>query len=87
MKTPNQLSHPLSNKTINCSDLISLDGVPRTITFEGVRSNIDVGICYLEAWLNGNGCVPLHNLVKHKYQYQHQHQYQYTYINMLCSCG
>ena len=34
------------------------------ITEEGVRLNLKVGIQYLEAWLGGNGCVPLYNLME-----------------------
>src|SRR5438046_7946806 len=35
-----------------------------TITEEGLRLNIRVGIQYLEAWLGGLGCVPLYNLME-----------------------
>ena len=35
-----------------------------TITMDGLRQNIDVGIKYIAAWLNGNGCVPLYNLME-----------------------
>ena len=35
-----------------------------TITEEGLRLNIRVGIQYLEAWLGGTGCVPLYNLME-----------------------
>ena len=35
-----------------------------TITEEGLRTNIRVGIQYLEAWLGGLGCVPLYNLME-----------------------
>jgi len=34
------------------------------ITEDGVRANIRVGIQYVEAWLQGNGCVPLYNLME-----------------------
>lgn len=34
------------------------------ITEEGVRENVRVGIQYLEAWLGGNGCVPLYWLME-----------------------
>jgi malate synthase len=29
-----------------------------------VRLNVKVGIQYVEAWLRGNGCVPLYNLME-----------------------
>ena len=35
-----------------------------TLTEEGLRTNIRVGIQYLEAWLGGLGCVPLYNLME-----------------------
>lgn len=33
-------------------------------TEDGLRLNVRVGIQYLEAWLRGNGCVPLYNLME-----------------------
>ncbi|MBI1860767.1 MAG: malate synthase A, partial [Deltaproteobacteria bacterium] len=39
--------------------------IPRgTITEAGLRNNISVGLQYLEAWLRGNGCVPINNLME-----------------------
>ena len=35
-----------------------------TRTEAGLRVNIDVGLQYVEAWLRGNGCVPIHNLME-----------------------
>jgi malate synthase len=35
-----------------------------TITEAGLRTNINVGILYLEAWLRGNGAVALYNLME-----------------------
>jgi malate synthase len=61
MATPNQIFKNL-NVEISEEDLLA---VPEgTITEEGLRQNINVGILYLEAWLNGNGCVPLYNLME-----------------------
>ena len=34
------------------------------ITEDGIRHNICVGIQYIHAWINGNGCVPLYNLME-----------------------
>ncbi len=33
-------------------------------TLSGLRHSIQVGVRYLEAWLSGNGCVPLYNLME-----------------------
>ena len=35
-----------------------------TISEVGVRKNIRVAIQYLAAWLSGNGCVPIDNLME-----------------------
>ena len=34
------------------------------ITLAGLKQNIDVGIQYIFAWISGNGCVPLYNLME-----------------------
>lgn len=33
-------------------------------TEKGLRTNISVGLTYLEAWLGGNGCIPIHNMME-----------------------
>src|SRR5262249_38534908 len=35
-----------------------------TITEAGLRLNVRVCVQYLEAWLSGQGCVPLYNLME-----------------------
>ncbi len=34
------------------------------ITMNGVRTNVEVGILYIAAWLCGQGAVPIHNLME-----------------------
>ena len=34
------------------------------ITPQGLRTNVAVGLRYLETWLRGNGCVPIFNLME-----------------------
>jgi len=47
---------------VSATDLLQVpDG---QITEDGIRLNIRVGVQYLEAWLGGNGCVPLYNLME-----------------------
>ena len=36
----------------------------RPITEAGLRANISIGIQYVGAWLAGNGCVPVYNLME-----------------------
>ena len=62
MKTPNQIDLQRDDVQITAADLLKVpDG---TITEEGLRLNIRVGVQYMEAWLGGNGCVPLYNLME-----------------------
>jgi malate synthase len=60
---PNQIEKQRSDVSVNAADL--LDFKPEApITDAGLRYNINVGIHYLGAWLAGNGCVPIHNLME-----------------------
>ncbi|CAM4068617.1 malate synthase A [Deinococcus marmoris] len=63
MPTPNQIgSGKQMDFKVTAADLL----VPPegTISEEGVRMNINVGIQYLAAWLRGSGAVPIHNLME-----------------------
>jgi len=35
-----------------------------SITEVGLRTNLDVALQYMESWLRGVGCVPIHNLME-----------------------
>ena len=60
---PNQIEKQRPDVNVTAAEL--LDFKPETpITEEGLRYNINVGIHYLGAWLAGNGCVPIHNLME-----------------------
>ena len=60
---PNQWDRQRDDVHVSAADL--LDFKPETpITEAGLRMNINVGIHYLGAWLAGNGCVPIHNLME-----------------------
>jgi malate synthase len=62
MKTPNQISRRLGDVQITDADLLKVPA--GEITEAGLRWNIDVGLQYLAAWLKGNGCVPIYNLME-----------------------
>jgi len=63
MPTPNQYGRQRPDVKVSASDL--LDFQPeKPITEAGLRNNISVGIQYLGAWLAGNGCVPVFNLME-----------------------
>ena len=62
MPGPNQIHRLREDVQISAKDLLQ---VPQgTITEEGLRTNISVGIQYMAAWLSGNGCVPLNHLME-----------------------
>jgi malate synthase len=59
---PNQIERQRTDVNVTETQLLE---VPQgTITEEGLRTNIRVGIQYIEAWLGGLGCVPLYNLME-----------------------
>src|SRR5690606_18884935 len=61
MPASNQIDKQFNYK-IKAKDLLELP--TGKITEDGLRNNINVGIQYMEAWISGNGCVPLHNLME-----------------------
>ncbi|MGI9386971.1 MAG: malate synthase A, partial [Methyloligellaceae bacterium] len=62
MPKQNQLDRAGTDDPISASDLLRVHGGDRTE--EGLRTNIRVGVQYIEAWLRGNGAVPLYNLME-----------------------
>jgi malate synthase len=62
MKEPNQIARQRQDVHVLAGDLLAIP--PGDITEAGLVLNISVGIAYLEAWLRGIGCVPLHNLME-----------------------
>jgi malate synthase len=63
MPQPNQYDRQRPDVRVTAKDL--LDFQPeKPITEAGLRNNISVGIQYLGAWLAGNGCVPVFNLME-----------------------
>jgi malate synthase len=62
MTTPNQIDKQREDVDVGAADL--LDFVTGPITEAGLRTNISVGIQYIEAWLGGQGAVPIFNLME-----------------------
>ncbi|OHX65767.1 malate synthase A [Flammeovirga pacifica] len=62
MGAPNNINKPFQYKKIKAEDLLK---VPEgNITLAGLRTNIDVGIQYISKWLEGQGAVPIYNLME-----------------------
>jgi malate synthase len=60
---PNQIARRRDDVNVTEADLLRVPENPQ-ITEQGIRTNISVGVQYMEAWLSGNGCVPLYNLME-----------------------
>jgi malate synthase len=62
MPGPNQRDRLRDDVKVTARDLLS---VPTgAITDQGLRTNVNVGLRYLESWLGGSGCVPIFNLME-----------------------
>ena len=62
MPQANQLGNLREEVQAGQAQLLEVHEGPRTE--EGLRTNIRVGVQYIEAWLRGNGAVPLYNLME-----------------------
>jgi len=62
MPQANQIGRRLDDVAVGAAELLAVPA--GEITERGLRTNVDVGIQYLEAWLRGTGCVPIYNLME-----------------------
>jgi len=62
MPTPNQLTRLRDDVRVDAA--MMLQAPQGTRTEAGLRHNIRVGIQYVEAWLGGQGAVPIYNLME-----------------------
>ena len=62
MPGKNQLDNLRNDIEIGQDDLLAIPQGTRSE--DGMRHNIRVGVQYIEAWLRGQGCVPLYNLME-----------------------
>jgi len=62
MPTPNQIFKQRDDN-VTARELLDI-GDKGTITMQGLRTNIGVALAYMEAWLRGVGCIPVHNLME-----------------------
>jgi malate synthase len=63
MPQANQYGRQRPDVRVAAKDLLAFQP-EKPITEAGLRNNISVGIQYLGAWLAGNGCVPVFNLME-----------------------
>jgi malate synthase len=61
---PNQLDKLREDVHVTADELLDVASTPGEVTEEGLRSNISVGIQYIESWLRGTGAVGINNLME-----------------------
>jgi len=61
---PNQLDRLRDDVHVEARQLIDLRIPGATITDAGVRTNVSVGLRYIESWLRGNGAAAIDNLME-----------------------
>jgi malate synthase len=61
---PNQIDRDRSDVEVSAADLLDVASTPGEVTEAGLRSNVSVGIQYLESWLRGSGAVAINNLME-----------------------
>ena len=59
----NQIARQRDDVDVCAKDLLDF-GPGGPITEKGLRTNVSVGVQYLEAWLRGSGAVPIFNLME-----------------------
>ncbi|MGH8167179.1 MAG: malate synthase A, partial [Woeseiaceae bacterium] len=62
MPGPHQLDRLRDDDHVEAADLLQV--AKGKITERGLRDNINIGVQYMAAWLGGNGCVPINNLME-----------------------
>jgi malate synthase len=61
---PNQRERVREDVRVQSDDLLQLAVPGGRVTREGIRTNVDVALQYLDAWLRGVGAVAIHNLME-----------------------
>jgi malate synthase len=61
---PNQIDKKRPEVSVTADMLLAANETPGDITSAGLRTNVDVGIRYVESWLRGNGAAAIHNLME-----------------------
>ncbi|HEY9438210.1 MAG TPA: malate synthase A [Streptomyces sp.] len=61
---PNQKDRLREDVSVAAGDLIAIDTLDATPTYDGLRNAVGVGIRYIEAWLRGMGAVAIFNLME-----------------------
>ncbi|HEU5455385.1 MAG TPA: malate synthase A, partial [Nocardioides sp.] len=61
---PDQRHRTRDDVAVTAEQLLDIASTPGEVTEQGLRSNVEVGIRYLDAWLRGTGAVGIHHLME-----------------------
>jgi malate synthase len=61
---PNQVDRQRDDVDVRAADLLDVASAGGEITEAGLRSNVNVGIQYISAWLRGNGAAAIYGLME-----------------------
>jgi len=61
---PNQVERVRDDVSVDASELVDFTVPGGEVTDEGLRTNVSVGVRYLDAWLNGVGAAAIDNLME-----------------------
>ncbi|MEO9175195.1 MAG: malate synthase A [Gaiellales bacterium] len=61
---PHQKDRLREDVTVSAQALLDVSIPGSSITYDGVRANVDVGLRYLQAWLSGTGAAAIHGLME-----------------------
>lgn len=63
MPTPNQIYKRREDVNVTGNDLLNMN-MEGSVSEEGIRKNLNIGLGYMEGWLRGVGCVPINYLME-----------------------
>jgi malate synthase len=61
---PNQVERQRDDVSITAADLLAVPNPGEGVTEAGLRTNVSVGIQYMESWLRGVGAAAINNLME-----------------------
>ncbi|WP_026549764.1 malate synthase A [Arthrobacter sp. Br18] len=61
---PNQLDRLRDDVVPDDRALLDIAATPGSITEQGIRDNLEVGVRYIESWLRGSGAAAINNLME-----------------------
>jgi malate synthase len=61
---PNQVDRLREDVSVSADELLDVESTPGSITEEGLRGDVNVGIQYISSWLRGNGAAGIYGLME-----------------------